>query len=88
MLTNFYWKNAIKHICDTLIKFEVHILYKIVNFCFNKIITLANISNSLEIEFEANPTQDSQFLKSENRLTKLCLVIYSIKIEFRSGVVL
>lgn len=41
-----------------------------------KMISLANISNSLEIEFEANPTQDSRFLKSKNRLTKLGLVIF------------
>ena len=37
------------------------------SFCFNKIIMLANISNSLEIEFEINISQDSQFPKSKKQ---------------------
>ena len=40
-------------------------------------ISLANIPNSLKIEFDANPTQRlGRFLKSKNRLTKLGLVIF------------
>ena len=50
-------------------------------------ISLANISNSLEIEFEANPTLDLvAFLSLKTRSTKLGLVIFAEKLGY--GVVL
>ena len=38
--------------------------------------SLANIPNSLEIEFDANPIKTVNFLKSENGLTRLSLAIF------------
>ena len=37
---------------------------------------LASISNSLEIEFDANPIETIEFPKSENALTKLSSAIF------------
>ena len=46
-------------------------------------ISLANISNSLEIEFEANPTQYLvNFLSLKTRSTKLGLVIFVEKLGY------